>query len=256
MRVSLPPALLATPLAHRGFHDLAAGCPENSLSAFRAAIDAGYGIELDVQRSADGHAMVFHDADLGRVSLGHGPLRARTAAQLVQIGLRGSSDCIPTLAGVLALVRGRVPVLIEIKEGLDQMAQTPGVLETAVAADLEGYAGPVAVMSFNPHCIADMARLAPTVARGLTTDSYNPADWAPLPAATCDRLRAIPDYDRTASSFLSHQASDLARPRLAELRHQGAAILCWTIRSPAAETAARHWADNVTFEGYDPDVQR
>ena len=97
MRIGLPPALLATPLAHRGFHDLAAGCPENSLSAFRAAIDAGYGIELDVQRSADGRAMVFHDDTLDRLTDRSGLVASLTAADLGRTLLCDSDDHIPTL---------------------------------------------------------------------------------------------------------------------------------------------------------------
>ncbi|MBC7155779.1 MAG: phosphodiesterase, partial [Rhodobacteraceae bacterium] len=73
-----------------------------------------------------------------------------------------------------------------------------------------------------------------------------------LPAATRDRLRAIPDYDPSSACFISHQADDLARPRVADLRAAGAAILCWTIRSPEAEARARTLADNITFEGYLP----
>jgi glycerophosphoryl diester phosphodiesterase len=105
-------------------------------------------------------------------------------------------------------------------------------------------------MSFNPESIAAMARLAPGVPRGLTTSAYDPEDWAPLPPAVCDRLRDIPDYDRVGASFISHEAADLGRPRVAGLKAQGARILCWTVRSPAEEAAARAVAENVTFEGY------
>jgi glycerophosphoryl diester phosphodiesterase len=130
------------------------------------------------------------------------------------------------------------------------MGPTDGRLEAATAEALKGYAGDVAMMSFNPHSIAHMARLAPHLPRGITTSAYAPDDWAPLPAKVCDHLRGIPDYDATGSSFISHEALDLARPRVAELKAQGAKILCWTIRSPADEALARKHADNVTFEGY------
>lgn len=98
--------------------------------------------------------------------------------------------------------------------------------------------------------MAGMARLRPDLPRGLVTSSYDPADWAPVPPETCARLRAIPDYERVEASFVSHEAPDLDRPRVAELKAQGAAILCWTIRSPEAEALARRVAANVTFEGY------
>ena len=123
------------------------------------------------------------------------------------------------------------------------------------AAALHRYAGPVAVMSFNPHAVAWMARLAPQLPRGLTTSAYDREDWSPLPEATCSRLRGIPDYDRTGASFISHEAADLDRPRVADLKAQGAAILCWTIRSPEAEAQARRVAHNITFEGYAPRLQ-
>lgn len=249
-RAPLPQAFLCLPLAHRGYHDHEAGVIENSLSAFQAAIDAGYGIELDVQRSADDVAVVFHDDDMDRLTEATGAFRDYSAAELGRIRLRGSTDTIPTLKEVLALVAGRVPVLVEIKENWNTMENTEGVLEGAVAAALRGYTGPVAVMAFNPHCIAHMARLAPDVPRGLTTEAYDPVQNAPISAEVCAYLREIPDYDRTNSSFISHQASDLARPRVAQLKAQGAVILCWTIRSPEAEAIARQVADNVTFEGY------
>lgn len=251
-RVPLPPEFLRLPLAHRGLHDAAQGCIENSFCAFSAAISAGYGIELDVQRSADDVPVVFHDDDMDRLTDAKGAFRDYSAATLGRTVLRGGTDTIPTLKEVLALVAGKVPLLIEIKENWNTMRDTDGILEKAIADALAGYTGPVAVMAFNPHCIAHMARLAPDLPRGLTTEAYDPVLNAPIPAEVCDYLRAIPDYDRTRSSFISHQASDLGRPRVAELKAQGANILCWTIRSPEAEARARRVADNVTFEGYLP----
>jgi glycerophosphoryl diester phosphodiesterase len=169
---------------------------------------------------------------------------------LQQLPLKGSTDTIPTLAQILTLIAGRVPLLIEIKDQSLTLSQTDGRLEAAVAQVLAPYPGPVALMSFNPHSVALMASLAPTVPRGLTTSSYDPIDWHPVSKATCDALREIPDYDRTESSFISHEASDLTRPRVTALRAQGAAILCWTIRSAQAEAEARKIAQNITFEGY------
>lgn len=253
-RVPLPSAFLTVPLAHRGYHDAARRNPENALSAFQAAIEAGYGIELDVQLTADGQAMVFHDDTLDRMTAKAGPIRDHTAAELGIIRLQNSDDLIPSLPQVLALVAGKVPLLIEIKELLDTMQDTSGRLETAVAKALESYTGPVAVMSFNPHCMAHMARLAPNIPRGITTEDYDPQNCAPIPPDVCATLRGIPDYDRTESSFISHKASDLDRPRVVELKSQGAKVLCWTIRSREAEAKARHIADNITFEGYPADL--
>ena len=249
MRAPLPAAFLRSPIAHRALHDRARRRIENSASAIRAARAAGYGIEIDLQLSADGVAMVFHDEDLGRLTGEAGPLNARSAAELGRIKLTGSDDTIPTFAQVLSLIGGAVPLLVEIKDQTLTMSQTDGRLEQATARDLESYSGEVALMSFNPHSVAHMARLCPTRPRGLTTSAYGD-DWAPLSAATCDILREIPDYERTLSSFISHEAHDLSRPRVADLKAQGAAILSWTIRAPEAEADARKIADNITFEGY------
>lgn len=249
-RVPLPESFLKLPIAHRALHDRAAGRIENSAAAIRAAVTAGYAIEIDLQLSSDGVPMVFHDEDLDRLTEETGPVNARIAAELGRIRLRESTDTIPTLAEVLDLIGGRVPLLIEIKDQTQVMGPTDGKLEAATAKVLRGYAGDVALMSFNPHSVAQMARLAPHLPRGITTSAYDPDDWAPLPKEVCDRLRPIPDYDATGSSFISHEGRDLSRPRVAELKAQGAVILCWTIRSAADEAMARQIADNVTFEGY------
>lgn len=249
-RPPLPAGFLRLPVTHRALHDRAQGRIENSPAAISAAVAAGYAIEVDVQLSADGVAMVFHDDDLDRLTAERGPVSARTAAELGQIGLTGGADRIPTLAAVLGMVAGRVPLLIEIKDQTGTMGESDGRLEAAVVKALAGYDGDVAVMSFNPHSVAHMARLAPDVARGLTTSAFGYDDWAPLPAEVCDHLREIPDFDRVGASFISHQGNDLTRPRVLELRAAGVPVLCWTIRTPEQEAMARQIAANVTFEGY------
>lgn len=250
MRLPLPAEFLSAPIAHRGLHDKARGVIENSLSAARAALAYGYGIEMDLQLSRDGVAMVFHDDTLDRLTEETGPLRDRSAAELGRIRLKGSQDTIPTFAQVLAEVAGRVPLLIEIKDQSLVMSDTDGRLEAAAAADAVDYPGPLAFMSFNPHAVAHLARLAPQIPRGLTTCGYDLQEWAPMTEAQAAPLRGIADYDRTGSSFISHDAADLARPRVAALKAEGAHVLCWTIRSPQAEAKARKIAGNVTFEGY------
>ena len=249
MTPPLPADFLRLPLAHRALHDLGAGRPENSLAAIRAAIRAGYGIEIDVQRSADDQAMVFHDHDLDRLAEASGPVHDRLAEALGRIPLRGGDEGIPTLREVLDCVAGQVPLLVEIKDQDGAMGPGIGALEASVARQIEGYAGPLAVMSFNPNSVAKMAELAPGIPRGLVTGSYDPASWG-LDAAVCDRLREIPDYDAARCSFISHEVADLGRPRVAALKAAGAHILCWTVRSPETEAKARRVAENVTFEQY------
>lgn len=247
MTQGLPEAFLRLPIAHRAYHDMASGRPENAPSSIAAAIEAGYAIEIDLQVSKDGEALVFHDYDLDRLTRASGAIADLTADEACALHLTGGQpeDHIPTLAQVLDQVAGQVPVLIELKDQSGTVGIGP--LEAATARALQGYSGPVAVMSFNPDSMADMARLAPDVPRGLTTCAF---DKEPVPEAAKPGLRAIADAGRVGASFISHHHLDLDRPRVAELRDQGMTIFCWTIRSPEEEANARRIVHNVTFEGY------
>ena len=250
MRPVLPQVFLDAPIAHRALHDVAQGRPENSRAAIRAAMDAGYGIEIDLQLSQDGEAMVFHDYDMGRLAGRSGPIRQLAASEAEGVALlHGDGEGIPTLPEVLEIVAGKVPLLIELKDQDGAMGSDIGSLERATVEALAHYSGPVALMSFNPNSVALLADLAPELPRGLVTSAYDPAEW-PLSKTTCDYLREIPDFDRTGSSFISHEVEDLDRGRVTELKQQGVPILCWTVTSAAQEREARTVADNVTFEQY------
>ncbi len=246
----LHPWFFERPLAHRGYHDVASGRPENSRAAFVAAIEAGFGIELDLQLSSDGQAMVFHDYHLGRLTGEVGAVAPRSAAELGRIQLTGGAEGIPTLVDVLDLVNGRTPLLIELKDQDGALGRNIGLLETATAEALANYQGPVAVMSFNPHSVALLAELLPDVARGLTTCGFTQEDWPLVPQATRERLKDIPDYDRIGCEFISHEVIDLQNQRVIDLKAAGAAVFCWTIRSVRQEAEARLSVDNITFEGY------
>jgi glycerophosphoryl diester phosphodiesterase len=249
MRAALPHSFASLPFAHRALHDVAQGRPENSRAAISAAINAGYGIEIDVQLSADDQAIVFHDYHLARLTGAQGLVREQTAAQLGQTLLRGADEGIPDLPEILGLIAGTVPLLIELKDQDGAMGRDVGSLERATARALAAYGGEVAVMSFNPHAVAMMQSLCPDVPRGLTTSAYHAQEWG-LPEDVCAALREIPDYERVGANFISHEVTDLARSRVAELKESGAVINCWTVRNAAQETEARRIADRVTFEGY------
>lgn len=246
----LPAAFLGNPIAHRALHDISDKRPENSRAAIRAAIASGYGIEIDLQLTSDGQAMVFHDYSLERLTTGRGPIRQLTAAQAAQLPLlHGDGETVPTLPEVLELVDRRVPLLIELKDQDGGIGPAIGALEAATAAALKQYAGPVAVMSFNPHSVARMADLAPELPRGLVTGGFVPENW-PLPVATCDRLREIPDFDSSGAAFISHNVRFLDTPPVKRLHDRGVPVLCWTVESAQTEAEARLIADNITFEGY------
>lgn len=251
-RVALDPAFLRVPLAHRGLHGAPTGCPENSRCAFAAALARGYGIECDVQLSADDAAMVFHDTDLDRTAHGSGAVRGHSAGQLGRIRLRGGQDMVEQVEALLALVDGRVPLLIEIKDQSGTLGPETGALSRAVGRALEAYPGPVAVMSFNPHAVAAFGAAAPGVARGLVTDPYRAVDWPGVGRARLAELRGIPDAERLGISFISHNVADLDSPHVARMKAAGMAVLCWTVRSREQARAALKVADNITFEGFLP----
>ncbi|REJ61266.1 MAG: phosphodiesterase [Proteobacteria bacterium] len=246
---ALDPAFLKTPIAHRALHDATKGVYENCRSAIIAAIEHGYAIEIDLQLSADGRAMVFHDDTLDRLTDKHGDVSDYTAAELTQIKVGSGQDVIEPLEDILRLVDGRVPLLIELKDQSRQLSQTDGRLEQATIDALSLYEGAVAVMSFNPHMIATMAKLSPDLPLGLTTGSFMDPTWG-IDAERIEHLSQIADFDPTRYSFVSHFALELAAPCIQMLKDQGTAIFTWTIRSPEAEAVARQTVDNITFEGY------
>jgi len=245
----LHPAFLLPPIAHRGLHG--EGRSENSVAAFEAAIERGYGIELDVQLSADGEAMVFHDYELSRLTIETGPTRQKTAAELGALTLSDGSN-IQTLESVLKQVSGQVAVLVEIKDQDGAMGDNIGSLEERVAEVLNAYRGPVAVMSLNPHAIYHMKRLSPNVPRGLVTCRFSKEDWPLLPRDRAAELAEIPDFEATGSSFVSHHFKNLDGPAVNRIRQSGDPVLSWTILSEDDEHEARRLADNITFEGYLP----
>ena len=149
------------PYAHRGLWS--ASLPENSLSAFRAAAAHGFAIELDVQLSRDGVVMVFHDYTLERMCGREERLGDLTAEELRRIPLKGGkNDFIPTLSEVLAVVDGRVPLLIELKGENTNTALVPAMLST-----MSEYKGLWCVESFNPFLLCAVKKQAPHVVRGL-----------------------------------------------------------------------------------------
>lgn len=248
----LPEEFLNRPIAHRAFHDDGETRAENNFRAIEAAIEAGYAIEIDVQPSRDGEAMVFHDYHLSGLTDGTGAIAQSTVAELSKLKFRSGEIGIPTLEAVLNKVAGRAPILIEIKDQDGAMGPHVGALDRTVAKVLSGYEGLVALMSFNPHSIAQMAELCPDIPRGLTTCGFLHDEWIILREEMRNHLRAIPDYDRVEACFISHQWADLASERVAELKSLGARVLSWTVRNPQQEEQARAFAENITFEGYVP----
>lgn len=227
-------ALIARPFAHRGLHGTSR--IENSRAAFAAAIAAGNGIELDVQASADGEAMVFHDYALERLTESAGTLRSLGAAELGRIRLKQSDETIPTLGEVLGLVAGRAGLLIEVKSP----DRHPVALSRAVAAALAGYQGSVAVMSFNPEVGRWFARHAPEVLRGLVVTEQGKG-WRGFFERWLARWRSLPD-------FLAYDVRDLPSRFADRARDRGLPVLTWTVRTIKDRARAAEHADQIIFE--------
>ena len=195
---------------------------ENSREAIEAACQAGFGIEIDLQLSADGQAMVFHDYDLRRLTAASGPVRQQTSDTLQAIQLTGGETGIPTLPQVLEQVSGRVPLMIEIKDQDGGLGRNIGPLEQATAKALAGYTGPVALMSFNPYAVARMAELCPDIPHGITTCAYTKDDFPLIKEARLAELRDLSEVEALNCRFISHNRADLDNPQVAALKDKDA----------------------------------
>ena len=210
--------LTERPIAHRGYHDLALGRAENSMSAFAAAVEAGYAIECDVQVSKSGEPVVFHDPTLARMTGVEGKVRDYSPGQLAELRLAKTRDGIHTLKEHLDLVAGQVPVVIELKgvEGADA-----GFVE-GVAETLQGYDGQACVMSFD-HWICDQFRtLMPDVPRGLTAEGGDETHDT--------HSQAMEKFDL---QFVSYSLEHLPCQFVKQARENTIPVISWTIKSPA-----------------------
>jgi glycerophosphoryl diester phosphodiesterase len=240
--------LVARPIAHRGLHDIAVGRLENTMAAFAAAIASHYAIECDLQISADGEAMVFHDYRLDRLTKRSGPLSKLTSAELRKVEFRASKEKIPTLAELLRAVDGRVPLMIELK--------SPWNGSTALARRsldiLKGYRGRFALMSFDPDLVEAVRLHAPQVMRGIVADRVADQSWHPLPLPRRLELRHFLHVDRSLPHFVSFDVRGLPWPPVTRLRAAGLPVVAWTVRSSGEAATVHRYCDQITFEGFRP----
>jgi glycerophosphoryl diester phosphodiesterase len=242
--------LTARPIAHRGLHNAAAGVIENTASAFEAAIAGGYGMETDLQISADGEAMVHHDDALGRLTEGSGRLADMNASAIKAVRFKASTDRILTLGELCDLVGGRATLLLELKSRFDRDFR----LVQRAADVLKSYAGPVAVASFDPAMIEAARTIAPGLPRGIVAERhYAHHEWDRLPPAEKRRMAHLLHVHRTRPHFIAYLVKDL--PAVAPLIARvifGLPLLTWTVRSADDRRRARRWANQIIFEGWRP----
>lgn len=249
-----PDWLTARPIAHRGLHDRAAGIPENTLAAAEAAVAGGYAIECDVQISADGEAMVFHDEALGRLTAASEPVDARTAAELGRLAIAGTAERIPTLPEFLQRIAGRVPVIVEIKSRFDGDRRLTRRSAEIVAEIVTGLDAPVALKSFDPGIVATLAAIAPNLPRGIVAEaSQDDPHYALLTPAVRAELSGLLHLHVSRPHFLSWRVGDLPGPVPYLCRRLGnMPVMTWTVRTEAQRALAREHADQMVFEGFRP----
>lgn len=236
-------------IAHRGLHDHRHGIIENTATAFRAAVSAGYAIETDIQAAAGGEPVVFHDKTLDRLTERQGLVRDFTARQLQSLPMRGTRDSILSLAEFLQLIDGRTPLFLEIKSagGSDR------TLERNIAAMLAHYRGPAAVMSFDPASMEAMKHLAPQIPRGFSAMAFWNDGKRNLSWLNRFRLTHMLDAWRVKPDFLTYEVGAL--PSVADAlrrRFPDLPLLTWTVRTAEDRRKARLYADGIIFEGFAP----
>lgn len=247
-----PDWLTARPVAHRGLHDRARGIIENMPDAVNAAVEANFAIEVDLQLTADGEAMVHHDDELGRLTEGSGALLTKTAAELKQVMFKDTPEKMMSLGNLCALVAGRVPLVLELKTHFDGDCK----LAARTVEVLKSYRGPVAAMSFDPHHVMVLRQLMPSLTRGIVAErTYEEADWPEATPAQRNGMLHLRHAFRTQPHFIAYWIDELPAPAPWIARNIfGCALLTWTVRTPEQRARAARCADQIIFEGFRPEI--
>lgn len=245
-----PDWLTARPVAHRGLHDAARGIIENMPAAITAAIAGKFAIEVDLQLTADGEAMVHHDDALGRLTEGSGTLLDKTAAELKAITFRDTSERMMSFSDLCALVDGRVPLMIEVKSHFDGDRK----LVARMAQALAGYSGPAAVMSFDPDQVLALRRTIPDRPRGIIAQAnYDDPYWYKLTPEQRRGMLHLRHAFRTRPHFVAFWVNQLPAPAPWIARNVfGLPLLTWTVRTAEQRERAARYADQMIFEGFQP----
>ncbi len=231
--------------AHRGLHNDERA--ENSMSAFRAAVEGGYGIELDIRLSKDGKLVVFHDDTLDRVCKMTGRVIDFTGEELSRFSLNGTADGIPLFSDVLALVDGKVPLLVEIKEDAGDSS-----VSMAACKMLREYKGDYIVESFNPLSLKTVKKNMPQVMRGILSQRYYEYEKYRKPLYFLLQSLLLNFLCRPAFIAYDHRHAKSFALRFVR-GFFGVPTLAWTVRSAEDEAVARkNGFDGIIFENYVP----
>jgi glycerophosphoryl diester phosphodiesterase len=248
-----PGWLTAAPVAHRGLHDAARGIVESTPSAFSAAIAGGFAIETDLQLSADGEAMVFHDDMLARLTERSDDIRTLRAAELKAVRFKDTTDRMLTLGELCEMTNGRVPLVVEIKSRFDGDRR----LIRRIAEIVRTYKGPLALMSFDPDQVIAIRDHLPDVPRGVVAERYyREEEWQALPPENIRGMMCLRHAFRTRPHFIAYWINELPAPAPWIAQHLfGCALLTWTVRTPDQRDRAARYADQMIFEGFVPELK-
>jgi len=232
--------ILERPIAHRGLHDGNQLVPENSLAAFQKAMAQNYPLELDLQLLKDGTVIVFHDDDLQRACGVPTTISESALADLKDLRLFHSEETIPTLAETLAFVNGKVPLLIELKNGgLGKQ------LEKNTLKVLSDYQGEVALQSMNPFTVRWLKKHYKGLVGQVATRYEKPTLLRPI-------LNYFQLNKRMKLDFVAYDKSFLPNKTVAYFKEQGLPILCWTIVSAQEANHYQAYCDTIIFELFTP----
>jgi len=230
--------------AHRGLHSNDGKYPENSLIAFHLAREAGYGVELDIQLTADRKVVVFHDDTLLRMCGVDCRVDELTYEELQQYTLLGSSHRIPLLTEVLDVLDG-APLLCELKP---MRSYTDVTLCEIALPILKEYKGDFCVESFNPLMIRWFRKNAPEVIRGILSKKFTKEDnVAPVLGLL---LGTLVTNCMTRPDFIAYLHTDCHHPMFKLCRALGASAIGWTVKNPEEADACAAVFDTIIFEGY------
>ena len=233
--------------AHRGLHGN--GIPENSMAAFRLALENGYGIELDVHLMKDGKLAVIHDSSLKRTAGADVKIEDLTEAELPNYALEGTGETIPLFSQVLELYAGKAPLIIELKAAGNNHA----ALAKAVCQLMDGYNGPYCMESFDPRCVAWLAQNRPDIVRGQLSENFVGNPHSPLPLYLKFVLTHQLENFLIRPDFVAYKFAD--RKTLGNFlarKFWGAQGVTWTLKSQEEYDAAVAEGWLPIFEGFRP----
>lgn len=229
-------------IAHRGFHNIQDGVPENSILAFKRAIKKKYIIELDVHLLSDGEVVVFHDDNLKRMTGINRLIKDMDYQNIKKLKLLNTDQGIPRLRDVLKLVNGNVPIIIELKYD-----NKVGLLEDKVMEILKDYHGKYAVKSFHPLSVYYFKRHYPNVIRGQLVDDFKSKRKYKYKFLV---LGKIIFNVFTKPDFISCDVRDFPNKRIEKFRNKKL-VLGWTVRNEDDMNKAKKYCDNYICENID-----